>query len=209
MNIGSLGKSESAPVETFLRWGMKIAAAGFAASLALHVLALCRISFRSPAFAVILHAGIFLLGVPLTLVLMQRVGLERQIKRVKALYSVCPGWMKDGRYVVVVYFLMNLAILLYRDPRGDLARAHRYEIPPSVMASATVGWMLGYYLLFEILYALVHTKPRLCPRGHPVPIGDDKCPKCAAPVAGSPPKVETRRTLQATSGANPGKPKPK
>lgn len=182
MNMGSRGKSESAPVETFLRWGMKIATAGFAASLGLHLLALCRISFRSPAFAVILHAGIFLLGVPLTLVLMQRVGLEWQIKRVKALYSVCPGWMKDGSYVVGVYFLLNAALFLFRNPTAELARSHRYVISPSVLAFVAVGWMLGYYLLFEILYALVQTKPRLCPRGHPVRIGDDKCPRCGAPV---------------------------
>ncbi len=170
------------PMETFLRLGLKVATAGFAASLVLHVLALCRVGFRSPAFAVALHAGVFLLAVPLCFVLMQRLGLEWQIKRVKALYSACPGWMKDGSYVVGVYFLMNLAILLYRDPRGDLSRAHRYEIPPSVMAFATAGWMLGYYLLFEILYALVHTKPRFCTRGHRVRIGEEKCPKCAAPV---------------------------
>jgi len=182
MNIGNQGRSAPAPVETFLRWGMKIAAAGFAGSLALHLLALGRISFRSPAFAVVLHAGIFLLGVPLCFVLMQRLGLEWQIKRVKALYSVCPGWMRDGRYVVGVYFLLNAAILSFRDPSGDLARAHRYEIPPSVLAFATTGWMLGYYLLFEILYALVHTKPRFCTRGHAVRIGDEKCPRCGAPV---------------------------
>ncbi len=194
-------------MQVFLRWGWRFAAVGFAASLALHVLALCRISFRSPAFAVVLHAGIFLLGVPLTLVLMQRVGLEWQIKRVKALYSVCPGWMKDGRYVVGVYFLLNAAIFFFRNPTGELARSHRYVISPSVLAFVAVGWMLGYYLLFEILYALVHTKPRLCPRGHRVRIGDEKCPKCAAPVAASPPEVETRQVVPATSGANPGKPK--
>jgi len=169
-------------MQTFLRLGMKFAAAGALASLGLHVLALCRFSVRSPAFAVALHAGIFLLGVPLTFVLLQRLGLDWHAKRMKALYNMCPGWMKDARYVVVVYFLMNLAILLYRDPRGDIARAHRYEVPPSVMAFATAGWMLGYYLLFEILYALVNTKPRFCTRGHPVRIGDEKCPKCSASV---------------------------
>jgi len=169
-------------MQAFLRIGMKFAALGFVVSLGLHLLSLCRVSFRSPAFAIVLHGGIFLLGVPLTFVLMQRLGLDWHAKRMKALYSMCPGWMKDGRCVVVVYFLMNLAILLYRDPRGDLARAHRYEIPPSVMAFATAGWMLGYYLLFEILYALVNTKPRFCTRGHPVRIGNEKCPKCSAPV---------------------------
>lgn len=180
MDIGNRNRSAPTPVETFLRWGIKIAAAGFAASLALHLLALCRISFRSPAFAVVLHAGVFLLGVPLCFVLMQRLGLEWQIKRVRALYSVCPGWMKDGRYIVGVYFLLNAAILSFRDPSGDITRAHRYEIPPSILAFATAGWMFGYYLLFEILYALVHTKPRFCTRGHTVRIGDEKCPKCGS-----------------------------
>ena len=182
MSIGNQGRSAARPVETFLRWGTKIAVAGFATSLAFHVLALARVSFRSPAFAIALHAGVFLLGVPLCFVLMQRMGLEWQIKRVKTLYSVCPGWTKDARYVVGVYFLLNAAILSFRDPSGDIARAHRYEIPPSVLAFATAGWMLGYYLLFEILNALVRTKPRFCTRGHAVRIGDEKCPKCAAPV---------------------------
>ena len=207
MNIGNQGRSVSTPMETFLRLGMKIATAGFAASLALHVLALCRVSFRSPAFAVILHAGVFLLGVPLCFVIMQRLGLEWQIKRVKALYSICPGWMKDGRYVVGVYFLLNAAILSFRDPTGDLARAHRYEIPPSVLAFATTGWMLGYYLLAEILYALANSKQRFCTRGHPVRIGDEKCPKCAAPVVDRGRAPLERNTLQATLSGPARKPK--
>ncbi len=194
-------------MQAFLRFGMKLAAAGFAASVALHLLALGRVGFRNPAFALVLHAGVFILGVPLCFVLMRRMGLEWQVKRIKTLYSVCPAWMKDARTIVVVYFLLNTALFVLRDPRGELARAHRYEISPSVLAFATTGWMLGYYLLFEIVYALVHTKPRFCPRGHPVRIGDDKCPKCAAPVAASPPKVEPRRTPQAASSTNPGKPK--
>jgi hypothetical protein len=169
-------------MQVFLRWGWRFAAAGFAASLALHLLALARVGFPSPAFAMALHAGVFLLGVPLCFVLMQRVGLEWQMKKVKALYSVCPGWMRDGRYVVGIYFLLNAAIISLRNPAGDLTRAHRYEIPPSVLAFATAGWMLGYYLLAEILYALVNSKPRFCTRGHAARIADEKCPKCGASV---------------------------
>ena len=207
MNIGNQGKSAARPVETFLRLGIKIATVGFAASLALHVLALGRVSFRSPAFAIVLHAGVFLLGVPLCFVIMQRLGLDWQIKRVKALYSVCPRWMKDGRYVVGVDFLLNAAILSFRDPSGDIARAHRYEIPPSVLAFATTGWMLGYYLLSEILYALAHTKPRFCTRGHRVRIGDEKCPKCSAPVVDRGQAKLERTTLQATLSGPTRKPK--
>lgn len=182
MNISNRGRSAPTLMETFLRWGTKIAAAGFAASLALHVLALGRVSFRSPAFAIVLHAGIFLLGVPLCFVLIQRMGLDWGRKRITALYSACPAWMKQARYIVVVYFLLNAVIFVFRNPTGELARSHRYEISPSVLAFATVGWMLGYYLLSEILYALVHSKPRFCTRGHALRIGDEKCPRCAAPI---------------------------
>ena len=185
-------------MQVFLRYGLKVAALGFAASLGLHVLALCRISFRSPAFALALHAGIFLLSVPLCFVLMKRVGLEWQIKSVKALYSVCPRWMRDGRYVIGVYFLLNAAILAFHNPVGDIARAHRYEIPPSVLAFATTGWMLGYYLLVEILYALVNSKAQFCTRGHAVQIGDEKCPRCGSPVKAT--GADLNKTSQAGRG---------
>ncbi|MFB3921705.1 MAG: hypothetical protein ACE145_08285 [Terriglobia bacterium] len=169
-------------LERFLRWGFRLATVGLTASFVLHLLALGRVSFRSPLFAVVLHAGIFLLGVPLTFVLIRRLGIDWDRRRIAALYGVCPSWMRQGRYIVLVYFLLNAAIFSFRNPMGELVRSHRYEISPSILAFVTVGWMLGYYLLSEIFYALANSKPAFCTRGHVLKIGDVRCSKCGMPL---------------------------
>jgi hypothetical protein len=94
-------------MQAFLVPMMWLAAAGFLASLLVHVLALLGLPSPFGPATWLLHVGIFVVWFPAVLVSQRLSKNVPQADLWKAVLRGCPRWMKTGSYVVFAYGIVN------------------------------------------------------------------------------------------------------
>jgi hypothetical protein len=165
---------------------MALAALGFLASLAVHVVALTGHLPPGGERIFVMHAGVFVIWFPAVFVAMRlnvaQPGQSRssQWNGWKQMLGGCPPWMTYAAYGLFGYAFLNFFLAM----GGSTEHASKAGLAPQTLRQFSGHWMLFYGLGFAILYSAFREPWRLkaikCPAGHPVTHSDKFCPACGA-----------------------------
>lgn len=152
---------------------MWIAAAGFVASVMVHVSSLLGLPQPLGRLAWGLHIGIFVVWLPAVLVAQRLSKGAKQADFWKAVLRGCPRWMKRFLYVLVPYIFINffVGIALGPDTESDNFRIFSGH------------WMFFYFAGMAMLHSahrLGSLEPRTCPQGHEVSPFAKFCEECGS-----------------------------
>lgn len=127
---------------------------GFVASLLVHVLALLGRPNLNPFSAQtwLLHPGVFVVCLPAMLI-GQRLsrGATTRTEMLNATLRGCPGWVKNGAYVLFAYAVINFLLFALQTTSYP-----RHELPEAVRLRGFSGhWMAFYYMSAAVLYSFI------------------------------------------------------
>jgi len=162
---------------------LSLAALGFLASLATHLLALAG-SLPPGGMSVFgLHVGIFVLWIPVVLLVLRIHWGQRSLRAWGNVLSGCPTWM---RYVTVALFPYAIVNFFVAFTGVDAQRSGDDALSPMVLRGFSGHWMLFYGAAFAVLYS-VYRKPELlrrarCANGHALDADDRFCATCGVAI---------------------------
>jgi hypothetical protein len=163
---------------------MWLAAAGFCASLLVHLLALLGLPSPFGSATWMLHLGVFVVWLPTVLVAQRLAKGAKQADLWKAVLRGCPAWMRTGVYVLGGYAAVTFVQFI-----AQTTAYARNEVPEIVEYRGFSGhWMIFYYVAAAALYSATRPgnlgQPK-CSRGHEVSPFANYCDQCGAAVAPS------------------------
>ena len=131
-----------------------------------------------------LHAGIFVVWLPATLVSTQLVRDFKHKDFSKAVLRGCPRWMRWLVYGFFIYAFINFATFVLAAPVAQ--QVPNAPAPPLIFRGFSGHWMAFYSAAIAILYsAIVVAKSdpaRRCPMGHPVSPAAAFCETCGTKI---------------------------
>jgi hypothetical protein len=166
---------------------LALAAAGFVATLAVHVTSLLGATYPFDHFFKFLGPGVFVVFIP-TIFVMNR--LTRDVKQRdiwRAAMRGCPRWMRGSVWTIAGYAYIGFLVFSLL-PVGGMGS----EINKARSMSAV---LLVFYLIpLSVLYSATQV-PRFnesCVNGHQVSPLANFCEQCGAPVASNAPLQNSR-----------------
>jgi hypothetical protein len=162
---------------------LALAALGFLASLAAHLLALAG-SLPPGGMSVFgLHVGIFVLWIPVVLLVLRVNWVQPSRGAWRNMLSGCPTWMRYVTAGLFVYAIVNFFVAF---TGVDAQRSGDDALSPAVLRGFSGHWMLFYAIAFAVLYS-VYRKPELlrrtrCANGHSVAADDRFCATCGVAI---------------------------
>lgn len=124
-----------------------LALLGFAAGVAVHILALTGrlppVSFG--AVMVVLHVGIFVVFVP-SLLYARRIGGQWNRLAWEEVSKRCPRWISRATLLIGAYAFINFALFMMTNNKQPLA----------VLRGFSGHWMIFYFSAFAILTAVLN-----------------------------------------------------
>ncbi len=162
---------------------LSLAALGFFASLATHLLALAGGLPPGGKSVFGLHVGIFVLWVPVVLLVLRIHRGWRSLGAWKNVPAGCPPWMRSLTVGLVAYAMVSFFIAF---TGVDAQRGGDKALSPGVLRGFSGHWMLFYGVAFAVLYS-VYRKPELlrrtrCANGHALAADDRFCATCGIAV---------------------------
>lgn len=162
---------------------LSLAALGFLASLATHLLALAG-SLPPGGNAVFgLHLGIFVLWIPVVLLGLRVNWVQRSRGAWRNVLAGCPTWM---RYVTAGLFVYAIVNFFLAFAEVDARPGDDDALSSAVLRGFSGHWMLFYGVAFAVLYS-VYRKPELlrrirCANGHSLAADDRFCATCGVAI---------------------------
>jgi hypothetical protein len=167
-------------LNTILKPLIALSAAGFVASLIVHLCALAGVPnpFGHAAWA--LHIGIFVVWLPAIIVTNMRIG-KFAYKRNdfwKVALAGAPKWMQTMVKGFFIYAVINFAFFIFRavgKPQASIGRSFELQ-------GFSGHWMAFYSAGIALLYSATKRVESKCANGHQASPVAKFCDQCGTPV---------------------------
>jgi hypothetical protein len=162
---------------------LAISAVGFVLSTIEHLASITGDSFLSPGLRTLLYIGIVIVAFPSALASKALVGKTKK-RDWRFELRATPQWMRYAVFVLIIYAIVNIAMLTDTFSSATL-KGHPKQEDPNARTSVranTAHAMAFYAIAFAVLYSALHVREydqrRRCAGGHLVPPTEKVCPIC-------------------------------
>lgn len=162
---------------------LAVSAVGFVLSTVEHLASITGDHFLSPSLRTLLFFGIAIVGIPSAFAAKFLAGKTKKHDWRFQLRAT-PPWMRYGVLVLIVYALVNIAMLTDTFSSATFTNKTKQEDPgaPTSIRVNTAHAMAIYGVAFALLYSALHVREydrnRRCAGGHLIPPTEKVCQIC-------------------------------